>query len=119
MEESRKVGDRLSDDPIDNNYLAFMTLPNSRIWMRYRARAIKGVKMNCKNSHRDLSCRFCQDGDRESQEHLINCTGCTFERRNLDTNNWRGMVIFWRRMTAKYEAVRDRGEETGEVAADT
>ena len=119
MEESRKVGDRLSDDPIDNNYLAFMTLPNSRIWMRYRARAIKGVKMNCKNSHRDLSCRFCQDGDRESQEHLINCTGCTFERRNLDTNNWRGMVIFWRRMTAKYEAVGDRGEETGEVAADT
>ena len=71
------------------------------------------------DSHRDLSCRFCQDGDQESQEHLINCTGCTFERRNLDINNWRGMVIFWRRMTAKYKAEGDRGEETGEVAADT
>ena len=61
MEESRKVGDRLSDNPIDNNYLSFMGLHNSRVWMRYRARAIKGVKMNCKNSHRDLSCRFCPE----------------------------------------------------------
>ena len=119
MEESRKVGDRVTDNPIDNNYLAYMSLHNSRVWIRYRARAIKGVKVNCKGSHRDLSCRFCHEGVQESQEHLRDCTGCIFERRNLDTNTWMGLVIFWRRMTAKYEAVGDRREETVGVAADT
>ena len=119
MEESRKVGNRLSDNPVDNNYLRFMSLYNSRLWIRYRARFIKGVKLNCKNSHRDLSCRFCQDEVQESQEHLIDCRGCMFERRNLDLNNWKGMVIFWRRMTAKYEAKGDRREVTEEDAADT
>ena len=119
MEESRKVGDRLSVDPIDNNYLRYMTLPNSRVWMRYRARAIKGVKMNCKNSLRDLSYRFWPEGAQESQEPLLDCTGCRFERRNLDTSNWRGMVIFWRRVTAKYEAMGDRREVTEGAAADT
>ena len=119
MEESRKVGDRLSDNPIDNNYLSFMGLYNSRLWMRYRARAIKGVKMNCKNSHRDLSCRFCPEEVQESQEDLLDYDGCMFERRNLDINSWRGMVIFWRRVTAKYEAKGDRREVTDEDAADT
>ena len=119
MEESRKVGDRLSDNPADNTYIHSMSLYNSRVWIRYRARAIKGVKLNCKNSHRDLSCRFCQDEVQESQEHLIDCRGCWYERRNLDLNNWKGMVIFWRRMTAKYEAKGDRREVTDEDAADT
>ena len=92
MEESRKVGDRLSNDPIDNNYLAYMSLPNNRIWMRFRARAIKGVTINCKNLNKHLSCRFCQSSKQESRT----CTECTYyERRNLDTRNWTGMLIFW------------------------
>ena len=119
MEESRKVGDRLTNNPIDNNNLAYMLLHNSRVWMRYRARAIKGVKVNCKGSHRDLSCRFCVEGEQESQEHLVKCTGCLFERRNLDTSNWKGLVIFWRRVTAKFDSIRDRREVTDGVAADT
>ena len=44
----RKVADRVSDDPTDNNYLDRMGLTHSRIWFRYRARAIKWVKANCK-----------------------------------------------------------------------
>ena len=119
MVESRKVGDRLTDNPADNTYLQFMSLHNSRIWFRYRARAIKGVKVNQKNSYRDLSCRFCQDGVQESQEHLIECRGCWHERRNLDLYNWKGMVIFWRRMTAKYEAKGVREEATDVDAAVT
>ena len=64
---SQKVEDRTSD----NTYLSYMTLPNSRVWMRVRARMTKGVKMNHKNSHlNDLSCSFCKGPMEESQEHL-------------------------------------------------
>ena len=57
---STKVGDRVSDDPKDNTYKTYTTLNNSRLWMRVRARMMKGVKMNHKSSNRkDLSCSFC------------------------------------------------------------
>ena len=46
VEASRKVGDRATDNPRDREYLTYMTLPDSRIWMRVRARSIKGVKVN-------------------------------------------------------------------------
>ena len=76
-----------------------MTL-NNRIWMRVRARMMKGVKMNHKSSHtNDLSCSFCKGPKEESQEHLEgDCPGCEFERRNLKMHTWRGKLIFWRRM---------------------
>ena len=43
---STKVSDRVSDDPKDNTYMTYMTLNDSRLWMRVRARMMKGVKMN-------------------------------------------------------------------------
>ena len=101
MSNSRKVGDRLTDDMNDNRYLAFMPLTQSRIWIRYRARSIKGVKVNMKRSYTDLSCRFCKGGSEESQEHLEQCTGTEFERRNLVMAGQAGKVIFWRRMGKK------------------
>ena len=61
-----------------------MTLPSSGIWMRVWATSIKGVKVNNKRSFVNLTCRFCDDGSEESQEHLERCGGCLFERRNLD-----------------------------------
>ena len=64
---STKVGDRVSDDPRDNTYMTYMTLNNSRLWMRVRARMMKGVKMNHKSSHVDnLSCSFCNGPMEES-----------------------------------------------------
>ena len=78
-----------------------MTLPDSRIWMRVRARSIKGVKVNNKRSHINLSCRFCEDNIDESQEHLEVCRGGNFERRNLKMSRRKDLVIFWRRMTTK------------------
>ena len=78
--------------------------PNSRIWMRVRARSIKGVKVNNKMSHNNFSCRFCNNDTEESQEHLEVCGGCDFERRRLNMTNWKGQVIFWRRMSAKLSA---------------
>ena len=46
IKASAKVGDRWSEDTMDNTYLKYMSLPNSRIWMRLRARSIRGVKVN-------------------------------------------------------------------------
>ena len=101
VEASRKVGDRAMEDPEDRKYLNYMILPNSRIWMRVRARSIKGVKVNNKRSFNNLACRFCDDETEESQEHLEECSGCDYERRSQKMTTWRGKVIFWRRMTIK------------------
>ena len=101
VEASRKVGDRATENPSDREYLTCMTLPDSRIWMRVRARSIKGVKVNTKRSHANLSCRFCVDNVDESQEHLEVCRGGEFERRNLKMSKRKSKVTFWRRMTTK------------------
>ena len=42
VQNSIKVRHRWSEDPMDNTYLKYMSLPNSRVWMRYSARTIKG-----------------------------------------------------------------------------
>ena len=104
MRASKKVGDRLTDNPADNNYVNCLPLHQSRIWLRYRARAVSGVKMNSKNSQSNLSCRFCNHGLQESQEHLEECEGTNHERRGLDMFRWSGLLVFWKRMTAKMEA---------------
>ena len=48
IQSRTKVGDRWSEDPMDNTNMSYMSLPNSSIWMRYRVRSIKGVKVNNK-----------------------------------------------------------------------
>ena len=58
----KKAADRLSENSSDNNYLDRMGLTHSRIWIKYRARAIKGIKANHKRSCKnDLDCRFCDN----------------------------------------------------------
>ena len=104
IKASANVGDRWSEDSLDNSYLKYMSLPNSRIWMRHRARSIKGVNVNNKRSFTNLSCRYCDEGNQETQEHLEECAGCKFERRGLDLSGWVGLVMFWRRMIAKLAA---------------
>ena len=81
----RNVTDRASDDPSDSNYLNRMGLTHSRIWIRYRARAIKGIKADHKRSSRNkLECRFYDSNILESQEHLEECWGLSWERRGLN-----------------------------------
>ena len=88
-----------------------MTLANSRVWMRVRARL---VKVNHRRSHlNDLSCSFSKGPMEESQEHLEQCPGCEFERRKISMRNWRGQLIFWRRMTAR---ITDKNREKGVAA---
>ena len=90
--EKKKVRDRLTENPEDNSYINTMSLPDTRIWIRYRGRAITGVKGNFKNSHtNDMSCRFCPrvpnetiEVPEETQEHIEICEGTQNERRGLD-----------------------------------
>ena len=102
MQESSKetVRDRLS------TYLKNMSLTKVRAWIRFRARAIAGVKGNFRHSHvNNMQCRLCSEGSDETQEHLQLCSGTLFERRGLDMSGRRGLVEFWRRMTVKMAAV--------------
>ena len=102
MEESKKCGDRLTDNPDDNTYLSYMPLPIARIYFKYRARSIAGVKVNNKGSFKaNLNCRFCDLGIEETQEHLEECGGTRYERRGLNLSGWFGLVSFWRRMMKK------------------
>ena len=106
MQNSIKVSDRQTDNPDDNNYLNSLPLHSSRLWFRYRARAIKGVKYNCKGSFSDLSCRFCDKKETETQEHLESCEGNSYERRglkNLADRDWKDTLKFWERMCIKLE----------------
>ena len=105
-EVSIKVSDRLTDNPDDNNYLNSLPLHSSRLWFRYRARAIKGVKYYCKGSFSDLSCRFCDKKETETQEHLEACEGKSYERlglKHLAYRDWMETLKFWERMCIKLE----------------
>ena len=84
MMNTPKVADRVTDNTEDNNYFKELTLPLGRIWFRFRARMIKGVKINFKSSHKNnLNCRLCTANVHETQEHLQMCEGTEFERRGL------------------------------------
>ena len=104
MEDSKKVRDRLTFNPEDNNYIKCLSLPLTRVWFRYRARAIPKVKGNHKQSHSDMSCNLCTSKEEMSQEHLEICEGTEHERRGLDMGTWRGLLDFWRRMMKKLGA---------------
>ena len=107
MLNSVKVADRMTENKADNTYMYSLSLPETRIWFRYRARAIKGVKANFKRSHTDLQCRFCNANVHETQEHLEMCEGTAYERRGLGDLGrgwWKDLLVFWRRMTVKLTA---------------
>ena len=82
-----------------------MSIAQCRLWFRYRARGIAGVKANAKSSFTDLSCRYCDAGSTESQEHLHGCDGFRFERRGLNMDSLWGKLQFWRRFGGRLAAV--------------
>ena len=93
--------------------------PLTRIWFRYRARAIAKVKSNFKQSYNDLSCDFCSGNEEMSQSHVEICGGTWFERRGLDMSTRKGLLDFWRRMTSRLArlpaaAVTHGGSSTGD-----
>ena len=109
----KKVADRVSDNPVDNNYLKFLPLFSARVWFRYRARAIKGVKYNTKSSNlNNLNCRFCRSGAEETQEHLEICSGTEQERRKLPnmSTDCNQLLRFWIRMTKKLSNYNEKNQ---------
>ena len=114
----KKVADRVDNFPEANNYLKSLPLSSARIWFRYRARAIKGVKYNTKSSNlNDLSCRFCQKTEAvESQEHLEICEGNENERRKLPnmSSDWSQLLRFWIRLSKKLSTFKTK-EQTNTV----
>ena len=102
MEASKKVADRIELNPSERHYLQTLSLPNARVYIRYRARSLANVKLNAKRSWKEnLTCRCCDSDVQESQEHLEVCRGTEFERRGLGMEGFMGKVTFWRRMTVK------------------
>ena len=104
MEQSKKVRDRLTFNPADNTYIKCLSLPLTRVWFRYRARAIPKVKGTHKQSYEDMSCTLCTSEEEMSKEHLESCEGTEHERRGLNMGTWRGLLDFWRRMMKKLGA---------------
>ena len=70
MENSKKVRDRLTFNPADNTYIKCLSLPLTRVWFRYRARAIPKVKGNYKQSHSDL---LAADSSSSSPKVVVCC----------------------------------------------
>ena len=70
----KKVADRVSGNSSDDNYLDRMGLTQSRIWIRYRARAIKGIKANHKRSWKnDRNGGVWQSGISKSLAEYVQC----------------------------------------------
>ena len=89
----RREADRVSDESSDIKYLVRMGLTHSKVWIRHRARAIKDIKSNPKRSwKKDLECRFCGYKILETQEHLEECRGLSWERRNLKMDTEGGKI---------------------------
>ena len=56
-----------------------------------------------------MGCRYCEEDVRiETQEHLEKCEGLTYEQRNLNMDEERGKLIFWRRMAPKLKKLDDK-----------
>ena len=47
-------------NPENNSYIKALSLPQARVWFRYRARAIANVKGNFRHSYADMSCTYAQ-----------------------------------------------------------
>ena len=74
---------------------------------------------NIKRSYKDFSCRICQSGRKETQEHLEVCVGCEFERRGLKMSVRSDKVKFWLRMEKKMMEKKLQEKKEVEMNRDT
>ena len=55
-----------------------------------------------------MGCRYCGEDVRiETQEHLEQCEGFSYEQRGLNFTKEKGKQIFWRRMAPKLKKIDD------------
>ena len=79
----------------------------------------KLIIYNINRSYKDPSCRFCQSGEEETQEHLEVCVGCDFERRGLKMSGRSDIVKFWLRMEKKIIEKKEEEKNRDTVATVT
>ena len=104
-----KIDDRYSDDRKERDYIKRMSLRDTRIWFRQRSRMTLRVKANRSSVFKNqMGCRYCEEDIRiETQEHLEKCEGFLHEQRNLNMDEEKGKLIFWRRMAPKLKKMDD------------
>ena len=107
--ERPKIEDRYSEDRKERDYIKRMSLRDTRIWFRQRSRMTLRIKANRSSVFTDqMGCRYCEEDVRiETQEHLEKCEGFTHEQRNLNMDEEKGKLIFWRRMAPKLKKMDD------------
>ena len=105
-----KIQDRYSDDRVERDYIKRMSLRDTRTWFRQRSRMTLRIKANRSSQFKNqMGCRYCEEDVRiETQEHLEKCEGLTYEQRNLNMDEERGKLIFWRRMAPKLKKLDDK-----------
>merc|ERR1719483_768375 len=110
MEHKPKIGDRYSEDRKERDYIQRMSLRDTRTWFRQRSRMTLRIKANRSSQFKNqMGCRYCEEDVRiEIQEHLEKCEGLTYEQRNLNMDEERGKLIFWRRMAPKLKKLDDK-----------
>ena len=104
-----KIEDRYSDDRKERDYIKRMSLRDTRIWFRQRSRMTLRIKANRSSAFRgNMGCRYCEEDIRiETQEHLEQCEGFSYEQRGLNLTEEMGKQIFWRRMAPKLKKIDD------------
>ena len=105
-----KIGDRYTEDRKERDYIKRMSLRDTRIWFRQRSRMTVRIKANRSSQFlHQMGCRYCGEDIRvETQEHLEQCAGFVHEQRNLNMDEERGKLIFWRRMAPKLKKLDDQ-----------
>ena len=99
-----KIGDRYTEDRKERDYIKRMSLRDTRTWFRQRSRMTVRIKAN-RSSQFEHHCG--EDIRIETQEHLEKCAGFVHEQRNLNMDEERGKLIFWRRMAPKLKKLDD------------
>ena len=49
----------------------------------------------------DMTCRYCNTGEEETQEHMETCESTATLREGLNINNEREHIILWRKINSK------------------
>ena len=86
-----------------------MSLRDTRIWFRQRSRMTLRIKANRSSVFKgQMGCRYCEEDIRiETQEHMEQCEGFSYEQRNLNLDEEKEKKIFWRRMAPKLKKLDD------------
>ena len=96
MERYRKLEDIKHEDfRTIQGYMQSKSLETTRMAYRIRCKMVKSIKMNFKNSYRNLKCENCDTESLDSQDHAIRCAALEEQRRGLELHKIEDLVEFF------------------------